>query len=143
MSGEIKEVALLEVGDKASLSRVVSESDIEDFARITGDFNPVHIDEEYAKNSPFGGRIAHGMLSAGFISAVFAMKLPGPGAVYREQSLRFLAPVKIGETITATVEIQQIDSNKKNAEFKTWCENQDGVVVLEGVAKISLPRKKK
>ncbi len=134
------EKRILQVGDSASLEKQVSETDIIQFAEVTGDKNPVHLDEEYAKQTVFGTRIAHGMLSAGYISAVLGMKLPGPGAVYMEQSLTFLAPVRIGDTITATAEVAEIGAKRKTAKLKTTCTNQDGVVVLEGVATISLPR---
>ncbi len=130
----------LEVGDSASIEKKVSETDIIQFAEITGDKNPVHLDEEYAKQTVFGTRIAHGMLSAGYISSVLGMKLPGPGAVYMGQTLTFLAPVKIGDIITATAEVIEIGPKRKTAKLKTTCTNQDGIVVLEGEATISLPR---
>ena len=145
MKQEIESIDVMQLspGDRASLSRTVTVNDIEDFGRITGDFNPAHFDEEYARDTVFGGRIAHGMLSAGFISAVIAMRLIGPGAIYREQSLRFLAPVKPGDTVTAVAEIVEIGEKRKSARVRTWCENQDGTVVVEGEALISLPRQKK
>ncbi len=130
----------IDVGDTASLEKKVSEADIVEFAEITGDKNPVHLDEDYARQTVFGTRIAHGMLSAGYISAVLGMKLPGPGAVYMKQTLTFLAPVKIGDVITTTVEVIEIGPKRKTAKLKTHCTNQDGVVVLEGEATISLPR---
>jgi 3-hydroxybutyryl-CoA dehydratase len=131
------------VGDSACFAKTVTETDITLFAGITGDMNPAHIDEEYAKGTVFGGRIAHGMLVAGFISAVLAMKLPGPGTIYQEQTLSFLAPVRIGDTITATVEILELGPKKKTARLKTTCTNQHGVIVLDGLAAVSLPRGKK
>lgn len=137
------DIEKLEVGDSASFSKTVSEADIYLYAGITGDMNPAHIDEEYAKKTVFGGRIAHGMLIAGFISAVMAMKLPGPGTIYREQTLTFLAPVRIGDTVTATVEIIELGSKRKTAKLKTTCFNQNGVVVLEGHASVILPRKRR
>ena len=133
----------LGVGDSASVSKVIKESDIVQFAEITGDMNPVHLDEEYASGTPFGQRIAHGMLSAGLIGAVLAMKLPGLGTIYQEQTLKFLAPVKIGDTVTARVEVLEIGEKKKSAKLKTTCTNQEGVVVLDGVAVVRLPRKKR
>lgn len=132
----------LRVGDSASMSKTVSDSDITLFAEITGDRNPVHIDEEYARDTVFGTRIAHGMLTAGFISAVIAMKLPGPGVIYMEQTLTFLAPVRIGDTVTATVEVVELGEKKKTARLKTTCTNQSGTIVLDGYASVSLPRKK-
>jgi len=133
----------LKVGDSASFSKVVCEDDINTFADITGDKNPVHIDDEYAKNSPFGERIAHGMLSASLISTVLGMKLPGPGAIYQEQTLKFLAPVKIGDTVTAVVEVAEIGPKKKTALLKTTCINQLKIVIVEGMATVRLPRKRK
>ncbi len=133
----------IKVGDSASFSKTVSESDVYLYAGITGDMNPAHIDEEYAKDTAFQGRIAHGMLAAGFISAVMAMQLPGPGSIYREQTLCFVAPVRIGDTITATAEIIEIGSKRKSAKLRTTCTNQNGSVVLEGVASVFLPRKKR
>lgn len=133
----------LKVGDSASFSKTVSESDIYLYAGITGDMNPAHMDEEYAKGTFFGGRIAHGMLTAGFISAVLGMKLPGPGAIYEEQTLAFTAPVRIGDTITATVEIVELGEKRKRARLKTTCSNQEGTIVLNGYASVRLPRKRK
>lgn len=143
MPHQLLDIAKLKVGDSASLSRTISESDIYQYAGITGDMNPVHMDEEYARQTPFGGRIAHGMLCAGLVSAVMGMKLPGPGAIYQGQTLSFLAPVRIGDTITATAEIIEIGPKKKSAQLKTTCINQNGVAVLEGVASVLLPRKRR
>ena len=98
----------LTIGQSASMSKTVSEHDVYTFAGITGDFNPAHVNEEYAKTTSFGGRIAHGILSAGFISAVLAMHLPGPGAIYLGQELKFTRPVRMGDTITATVTVTEI-----------------------------------
>jgi 3-hydroxybutyryl-CoA dehydratase len=127
------------VSDKASTSRTVTETDVVLFAGITGDLNPAHTDEVWAKKSRFGGRIAHGMLSAGFISAVLGMKLPGPGTIYLSQSLKFTAPVKIGDTITAEVEVVEIIENKR-LRLSTVAKNQDGTVVVEGEALVMPPR---
>ena len=99
-----------QVGQRASVTRTISESDVYLFAGITGDLNPAHTNEEYAKKTHFKTRIAHGMLSAGLISAVLGMKLPGPGTIYTGQTIKFLAPVHIGDTITATAEIQSLGS---------------------------------
>lgn len=111
----------LEVGQSASMSKTVTEADVILFAGVTGDFNPAHVDEEYAKESMFKGRIAHGMMSAGFISAVLAMKLPGPGTIYLGQSLQFKAPVRIGDTVTATVTVTDINVEKKIVKLDTVC----------------------
>ena len=128
----------LEVGQKASFSKTVTETDVYMFAGITGDVNPIHIDKEYAKNSIFKDRVAHGMLSAGFISAVIGVQLPGPGSIYSGQTLKFLAPVYIGDTVTATVEIIEIAAEKGRVILKTTCTNQDGKAVLDGEATIVL-----
>ena len=126
----------LAVGQKASFSKTVTESDIYLFAGITGDINPAHVNEAYASKTFFKGRIAHGMLSAGFISAVLGMQLPGPGTIYMEQNLRFLSPVRPGDTITATVEVVELDRAKNVALLHTVCTNQDGKQVVDGQAKV-------
>jgi 3-hydroxybutyryl-CoA dehydratase len=130
----------LKVGDSAEQSKTVSETDIYLFAGITGDFNPAHVDEEYARRTFFGTRIAHGLLTAGFISAVLGCRLPGPGAVYMRQELSFLGPVRIGDTITARVEVLEIDREKGRARLLTTCDNQEGKRVLTGEALVS-PRR--
>ncbi len=132
----IKEIS---VGDREEFSKTVSESDVYLYAGVTGDFNPAHINEAYAKKTFFKTRIAHGMLSAGFISAILAGKLPGPGTIYLKQSLTFKAPVKIGDTVTASVEVVEIIDDKK-VRLKTVCQNQDGATVLDGEALVSPPR---
>lgn len=130
----------LQLGMSAEISKTVSESDIYLYAGISGDFNPAHLDEEYARNTFFKTRIAHGMLTASFISAVIGTKLPGPGTIYLGQELRFLAPVKIGDTITARAEVIEMIADKKKVRLKTTCTNQDGTVVLDGVALVSPPK---
>jgi 3-hydroxybutyryl-CoA dehydratase len=138
-----KVIEQLKVGDAAEFSKTISESDIYLYAGITGDFNPAHVNEVYAEGTYFKTRIAHGMLSAGLISAVLANQLPGPGTIYLKQELKFLAPVKIGDTITARVEILELISDKNRVRLKTVCSNQDGVHVLEGEALVSAPRTSK
>lgn len=133
----------LDVGDSDQFSKTVTDADIYLFAGVTGDLNPAHIDEAYAQGTFFKTRIAHGMLSAGFISAVIGTRLPGPGTVYMQQSLKFLAPVRIGDTITATVEVIEKIEDKKRVRLKTACANQDGVAVLDGEALVSPPRPSK
>lgn len=128
--------AELKIGDKGSMTKTVSEHDIYTFAGITGDFNPIHVDAEFAKQTMFKERIAHGMLSAGFISAVLGTTMPGPTNVYMSQELNFKAPVKIGDTVTATVELIEKIEEKKRLIFQTTVTNQDGVVVVDGKAKI-------
>jgi len=135
-----KTIDALKVGDSAQFSKTVSETDVYLFAGITGDFNPAHVDEEYAKKTYFGTRIAHGLLSAGFISAVLGTRLPGPGAVYLRQELTFLGAVKIGDTITARVEVTEIDTVKGRVKLLTSCDNQEGKRVLTGEALVSPPR---
>ena len=129
-----------QVGQQASVTRTISESDVYLFAGITGDLNPAHTNEEYAKKTHFKTRIAHGMLSSGLISAVLGMKLPGPGTIYTGQTLKFLAPVHIGDTITATAEIQSLDLDRNRVVLTTTCTNQDGKVVVTGEATALLPR---
>lgn len=135
-----KSIVELELHDKAEFSKTISETDIYLYAGVCGDFNPAHINEEYAKETFFKARIAHGMLSAGFISSVIGMKLPGPGTIYLDQSLKFLAPVRIGDTITARVEVIEIMNEKNKVQLKTDCINQDGITVLEGKAIVSPPK---
>jgi 3-hydroxybutyryl-CoA dehydratase len=135
-----KTIGELKIGDTAEFAKTVSESDIYLYAGITGDFNPAHINEDYAKNTFFKTRIAHGMLSAGFISTVIGTKLPGTGSIYVKQDLRFLAPVRIGDTITARVEVIEIIAEKKLVRLKTTCINQEGTQVLDGEAVVSPPK---
>ncbi len=125
----------LAVGQKGEFAKTVTDSDVMMFARVTGDFNPVHIDEAAAAKSRFKGRIAHGMLSAGFISATIAGQLPGPGSIYLAQTLKFTAPVRIGDTVTSTVEIVELMS-KNRVRLATICRNQNGETVLEGEATV-------
>jgi 3-hydroxybutyryl-CoA dehydratase len=135
-----KTFAELQVGESAEFSKTVAESDVYLFAGISGDFNPAHINEPYARGTAFKSRIAHGMLAAGFVSAVIGTKLPGPGTIYMKQELTFLAPVHIGDTITARAEVLELVQEKKRARLKTTCVNQEGVTVLDGVALVSPPR---
>ena len=135
-----KTIDKLNIGDTAEFAKTVSESDIYLYAGITGDFNPAHINEDYAKNTFFKTRIAHGMLSAGFISTVIGNELPGTGSIYVKQDLRFLAPVRIGDTITARVEVIEIMDGKNRVRLKTICVNQEGTQVLDGEAIVSPPK---
>ena len=135
-----KTIDKLNIGDTAEFAKTVSESDIYLYAGITGDFNPAHINEDYAKNTFFKTRIAHGMLSAGFISTVIGNELPGTGSIYVKQDLRFLAPVRIGDTITARVEVIEIMDGKNRVRLKTVCVNQEGTQVLDGEAIVSPPK---
>lgn len=135
-----KTIEEISIGDHAEFAKTVSESDIYAYAGLTGDFNPAHVNENYAQKTFFKKRVAHGMLSAGFISAVLGMHLPGPGCIYVRQELKFTAPVFIGDTITARVEVTDINVEKNRLRLKTTCTNQEGVPVLEGEAMVS-PRK--
>lgn len=128
----------LAVGMSADYAKIVTEADILMFAEISGDFNPVHIDEDFARTTPFKGRIAHGMLSAGFISTVFGTRLPGPGCIYISQNLRFKAPVRIGDRVVAKVELTELFPEKKRASFRTTC-SVDGKVILDGEATVMVP----
>lgn len=125
----------LSVGQSAEFSRTVTEADVMSFANVTGDFNPVHTDAEAAAKSRFGVRIAHGMLSAGYISATIAGHLPGPGSIYLGQTLKFTAPVRFGDTVTTTVEVLELLS-KNRVRLSTTCRNQNGQTVLEGEATV-------
>ena len=128
----------LSVGMSASYAKTVTDEDIVRFADISGDINPVHLDQAYAEKTMFKGRIAHGMLSAAFISTVFGTRLPGAGCIYLSQSLKFKAPVKIGETVEATVTVTAIDAEKRRVTFQTVCRVGDKVVV-DGEALLMVP----
>ena len=128
----------LKVGMTASYAKTVTEADVVMFAGISGDTNPVHLDEEFAKETMFQGRIAHGMLSASFISTVLGTKLPGPGAIYLSQNLKFKAPVRCGDTVSATATITDIVAEKKRVVMQTTCSVRNQVV-LEGEAIVMVP----
>jgi 3-hydroxybutyryl-CoA dehydratase len=123
-------------GDTASLSRTISDDDIRAFANATGDHNPLHLDEEFAKQTRFGKRIAHGMLSASLISAVIAQDLPGVGSIYLGQTLQFVAPVFLGDTVTARVTVTSIREDKPIIKLETVCTNQRDDVVIRGEATV-------
>lgn len=135
-----KTISELTIGDNARFSKTISESDVYLFAGISGDLNPAHINETYAKDTFFKGRIAHGMLLAGFISAVIGCQLPGPGTIYIKQDLKFLAPARIGDTITAEAQVIELLEEKNRVLLQTTCTNQDGVLVLDGQAMVSPPK---
>jgi 3-hydroxybutyryl-CoA dehydratase len=137
-----KTIDELKIGDAAEFTKTISESDVYLYAGLTGDLNPAHINEAYAEKTFFKTRIAHGMLSAGFISAVLGNKLPGPGTIYMKQELNFLAPVRIGDTITARAEVIEMIVDKNRVRLKTTCSNQEGKVVLDGEALVSPPKVK-
>ena len=128
----------LKVGMTSATARTVTDADIVLFAGVSGDTNPLHLNQDYAATTMFKSRIAHGMLSAAYISAVLGTKLPGPGAVYVAQTLRFKAPVRVGDTVTARVEVTELLAEKKRAIFKTEC-MVAGKPVIEGEATLMIP----
>ncbi|MFH1808571.1 MAG: MaoC family dehydratase [Pseudomonadota bacterium] len=125
---------LPELGEIAELSRTIHDADIRAFAALCGDSNPVHLDDEVARRSRFGGRVAHGMLVASLISTVLGTRLPGPGVIYLGQELRFRGPVFPGDTITARVEVIEVQSDKRKVRLRTSCLNQGGETVITGEA---------
>jgi len=137
---EGKTIDRISVGDHAEFSKTVSESDVYAFAGITGDFNPSHVNAAYAENTIFKKRIAHGMLAAGFVSTILGTLLPGPGTIYVRQELKFTAPVYFGDTITARVDVIDLNQEKNRVRLKTTCTNQDGTMVIEGEAMVSPPK---
>ena len=129
-----KSVQELKIGDSVEFSKTVTEADIEWMGKATGDFNPIHFDEAYAQKTQFKGRIAHGVLSLGLLSHVLGNLLPGYGTIYLSQEAKFLAPVRIGDTITARVEVIEIIPEKNRVKLRTTCVNQDGKEVVDGMA---------
>jgi 3-hydroxybutyryl-CoA dehydratase len=129
-----KSIRELKVGDSAQISKTITETDINDFAKVTGDFNPLHLDQAYAEKTIFKGRIAHGLLSVGLLSNVLGNILPGHGTIYLSQEVKFLAPVRIGDTISAKVEVVELIPEKNRVKFRTACVNQEGKIVVEGTA---------
>lgn len=124
----------IKVGADASFAKTITEGDVVQYAGLTGDFNPIHIDAEYARQSMFKERVAHGMLVSGLISAVLGTQLPGPNSIYLGQDLKFKAPVKIGDTVTATVTVTDKRDDKRIITLKTTISNQHGDVVVDGTA---------
>ena len=129
----------LSIGLSAEFGKTITDADVVLFAGLTGDFNPVHVNAPEAERSRFGGRIAHGMIGAGLISAVLGTRLPGPGCIYMNQTLRFTAPVRIGDTVTARVEVLELVPAKRRARLATVCRNQRGETVIEGEALVMVP----
>ena len=130
----------LDVGMKAAFGKTITDADIVMFAGVSGDTNPVHLDEEFAATTPFGGRIAHGMLTASLISTVLGTKLPGPGCIYLSQSMKFLAPVRVGETVRAEATIKAVDRERRRVVLETVC-TVGGKNVLEGEALLMVARR--
>ena len=126
----------LNVGDTASRSKIITDEDVRTFAAVSGDENPIHLDEKFAADTPFGKRIVHGMLSASLISAVLANDLPGHGSIYLGQTLKFKAPVFIGDEITARVTVTSVRDGKPIAKLETVCTNQRDEIVIEGEATV-------
>lgn len=135
-----KTISEIKVGDTASFEKTVSETDVYLFAGITGDLNPAHINQRESEETMFKGRIAHGILGAGFISSVLGMQLPGPGTIYLSQDLKFLSPVRIGDTIKAVAEVIEVNEEKNKIKLRTYCMNQEGKIVIEGTALVMPPK---
>lgn len=132
----------LYVGQSSSFSKTITETDVYLFAGVTGDFNPAHVNAQYAQDTPFKKRIAHGMLSASLISTILGTNLPGKGTIYMGQKVQFLAPVYLGDTITAMVEVKELIPEKNRVILHTYCKNQDGAMVLDGEATVLAPKVK-
>lgn len=130
----------IHVGDSASVTKTIAESDVYLFAGITGDLNPAHTNEVASSQTAFKGRIAHGILTAGLISTVLGMYLPGPGTIYLGQTLKFTKPVHIGDTITATATVSDIVQEKGKIKLQTICKNQDDETVIMGEATVMPPK---
>ena len=138
MNAKSRDFAAIRVGDKATGGKTVSEQDVRLFAQVSGDINPLHLDEEYAGTTLFKQRIAHGMLIGGIVGGVMGNDLPGPGAIYLSQNFQFKLPVYLGDTVEAEVEIIEKMEAKRRLKVKTICRNQEGKVVLEGEALVQL-----
>jgi acyl dehydratase len=129
-----------EPGQHISFSKTFTEDDLRRFIEITGDVNPLHVDDEFASNTPFGRRVLHGMLTASIFSTMVGMLLPGTGAIYRSQTLKFLLPVHLDETVTAHFVVRSVDRTKHRLEIDAWIENEDGEHVIEGTCEAGLLR---
>ncbi|NRB39581.1 MAG: MaoC family dehydratase [Pseudomonadales bacterium] len=132
----------LEIGQKATYSKTCTADDITLFATVSGDVNPVHLDDDFAAGTPFGKRIAHGMYTGALVSAALAIELPGPGTIYMGQELKFKAPVFIGDEITVELEVDTIRADKAIVALLCTCTNQEGTVVAVGKATVMAPKKK-
>ena len=129
----------MKIGQTSSFSKTITETDVYLFAGITGDFNPAHINAQYAANTQFKERIAHGMLSASLISTILGTSLPGKGTIYLGQQVKFLSPVRLGDTITATVKVKELVKEKNRVILHTFCANQEGDLVVDGEATVLAP----
>ena len=129
-----KPIDKLKIGDSAQITKTITKKDVELFADAVGDHNPIHMDQAYAEKTRFKGRILHGAYSIGLISSVLGNILPGHGTIYLSQEVKFLAPIRIGDTITVKIEVMEILPEKNRVRFKTTCTNQDGKIVVDGIA---------
>lgn len=129
-----KSIDELNIGDTAHITKVITDELIKDFARVSGDFNPVHLDQAYAEKTPFKSKIAHGALSVALLSTVLGNILPGDGTIYLSHEIKFLAPVRVGDTLQVKVEVVELLPEKNRAKFRTTCTNQDGTIVVDGFA---------
>lgn len=136
----MRSIDTLNIGDSASVSKTITETDVYMFAGITGDLNPAHVNQAAAEKTMFKGRIAHGMLSAGLISAVLGMYLPGPGTIYLGQELKFTKPVRFGDTITAKATVTEMIVEKNIVKLETICTNQNDEIVIKGMATVMPPK---
>ena len=129
-----------EIGQRATYSKTISEADITHFVAVSGDVNPLHVDEEFSRSTFFGSRIAHGVMAGALISTVIGTRLPGTGAIYRSQSFEFLRPARIGDTLTAWVEVEAIDPDAETMELRSGVDNQNGEAVISGKSVVTLLR---
>jgi len=136
-----KSINELKLGDATEITKLITEELVNDFARVTGDTNPVHLDQAYAEKTQFKGKIAHGALSVGLLSTVLGNILPGHGTIYLSHEIKFLAPVRIGDTLTVRVEVVELIPEKNRAKFRTTCTNQNGQMVVDGTAWGMPPKK--
>ena len=127
------------IGDRAELTRCLAADDVAAFAALTGDDNPLHLDADFARGTPFGRPIVHGLLTLSLIGTLLGTRLPGPGAVYVEQQVRFRRPVYVGDRVTAAVEVTAVDPERRRLTLRTECRNPDGEIVLEGTAVLVVP----
>ncbi len=139
--GEGKSIQQIKIGDSAQITKIITDEMVSDFARVSGDFNPVHLDQAYAEKTPFKGKIAHGALSIALLSNVLGNFLPGHGTIYLSHEIKFLAPVRIGDTLTVRVEAVELIPEKNRARFRTTCINQEGKMVVDGYAWAMPPQK--
>ena len=135
-------ISELKIGYSAEMTRVITDELVLDFARVIGDFNPIHLDQDYAQKTAFKGKIAHGALSIGLLSNILGNILPGHGTIYLSHEITFLAPVRIGDTLTVRVEVVELIPEKNRAKFRTTCVNQEGTIVVDGFAWAMPPQKK-